>query len=343
MNERLDRRQLLEKLGRVTAGFLVQKIMLPYAVGVMSGISSRAVWDEWGPGADEEVRKAAERFDFAQMGGDRALELLGLRGRDTNLYAGPGHSLFPGQTHPADMYGLLTLGGYLGFAEAWREGRVHYETSLPAKLSGNLVFVGGSTSQVAPRVLLQYRGRDSDHLNRPEDAVLPLRFVGISDRDRVEERRQLLGDGQLVEGPVWGFEDRNGEPHFPSFDGYRRTSDLLLVTRLPNFLEDPSGKATQHSIVFLSGASGAGTRAIGVLMEDELLLRSIESQAGRYFQALIEVSVEYREGQIEPVRPLADPLVFSVSFPEETWPLAHRVAIQRLDELRHGYEAGLQA
>ena len=183
------------------------------------------------------------------------------------------------------------MGGYLGFAAAWKEGRVHYETSLPAKLSGNLVFLGGSTSQVAPRAILQYTGRDSDHLNRPEDAVLRLRFVGISDQDRVETRKQLLGDGRLVERPVWGFEDRNGEPHFPSFDGYRRTSDWLLVTRLPNFLEDPSGKGTQHSIVLVSGASGAGTKAISVFAEDEHLLKSIESQAGQYFQALVEVSV----------------------------------------------------
>lgn len=320
----------------VSRRWLLERILLPMAIALSV--------QKWGPRADEDVRRAAEDFHFgSRPPPHQALELLGLRHQTTHFFAGPGHSLFPGRTHPADEFGLLTIAGRAGFADALRKGRVHFDAELPADVSGSLVFVGGTNSQVIPRAVFQYEGPDSDHLNRPHDAILPLFFSGISDRDRVEKRKQILGDGRLAEGPVWGFEDRDGNVYKPRFSGdHRRESDWLLITRLANFLDVATGQ-TEHSIIYVEGASGAGTMAIEHFLDDEPLLKYIESRAGDQFQALIKVTeLEYRDRVVRP-RGLGDPRIVPLKIDQATYQRANAAAMQGLDRLHRDYRAGQPA
>ncbi len=190
---------------------------------------------------------------------------------------------------------------------------------------GDVILIGGPNSTPLTKIAWEFEGPDDRHLTRPQDAIVPLRFYGISDVDDPSMKRDVpIGWKMENVGPVatvnWYIIDtkhpRRTRRPVPSTEevttikgqrGYVPRDNYLLITSLPNFLS-PDFRDFQRlnpagwpHILVMEGNHGLGTRAVELLLTAEGLKPLQEAKAAlkgaREFQVMFHVSgIEESEG-----------------------------------------------
>lgn len=183
---------------------------------------------------------------------------------------------------------------------------------------GDVVLVGGPNSTPWTMLAWEFEGPDDRHLTRPKDAILPLRFYGISDVDDPSMKRdQRIGWKMENVGPVttvnWYIVDtkhprRTRRPMpFPNRQvvtskgdkGHIPRDNYLLITSLPNFLSPDIrdfrrlNPAAWPRILVIEGNHGLGTRAVELLLTSDGLRQLQETKTAlkgaTEFQVLFHV------------------------------------------------------
>jgi hypothetical protein len=100
-------------------------------------------------------------------------------------------------------------------------------------------------------------------INQEEIAAQALRFVRVG-RSYVPERESN-----------WGIIGPRGRRYYPtvSHDGFLVT-DYLLLTKLPNFLADPT-HGSENFIVNFGGTHGIAQRAVTLLLSNRALINKV--------------------------------------------------------------------
>ena len=135
---------------------------------------------------------------------------------------------------------------------------------------GSSICLGGPVSnKLAAKILGTGAGSEVLHSFRTgERARFPVSFSSLGSLEHAPHQRPQY---ELVLGDrVSSYEDRDDR-------------DILLLTSVPQFLS-PNYGVSNERITIVSGLHGSGTRAVGLLLEDEALLAMLE-QRTRSFQA----------------------------------------------------------
>lgn len=267
--------------------------------------------------ADRIARSLAlQRPDKSDL--DAALNLLGLTGSRVTIFATPGHFLYGQATHPADREAALYLSGTLGFSRSVRRGGNVVDNHIIPDFRGTQIIFGGANSQPWIRTIFEfefaYKGRghrkhqNPDYLVRRSDALIPLPYgptTNAADPAVPLTRMRAALGGKLGDPrPAWSFVGADPAIGRPLFKNGYRILDWLHLTRIRNFLSPEWGKpGDEGSIVYASGASGVGTRAVRLLFQPgvaqqlcDLLVDESE------FQILLPVEVGYSKSGMFPVR-----------------------------------------
>jgi hypothetical protein len=242
--------------------------------------------------------------------------LFGFRepGRFDYIYGRP---TYWGSYHPYHRLAGDALAAPLGLRDS-RDRPLQQPHGLPQQRKGDKVVFGGPNSTEETARAWGYAGRSHRELRRVKSS-LPLRWYGISaeselgteegvvivygmGKDRVAEtknwpivdvqrgtqlvsdRRPLTSDELSALPPLASPSDRARLP----------TTNYLVLTRLPNFLDSDFGTAGMEDFTLLvvSGVNGVGTRA-AELLPTQTGLQALEDLSrqvgvGQAFQALFE-------------------------------------------------------
>jgi hypothetical protein len=218
------------------------------------------------------------------------------------IIPGTHHYGFRDKVHPDDLQAAQSLTALS--RELFAPKRLEKVPGLvpTSNLEGTLVLVGGTTSNAASRLVLEYKQieREEDGFDQVSDPAVRLRFMPEADR-----KHALVQIARGDTEPDWGVLDAvTGERFGIDRDAQQRpVTDYLVVTVLPNFLTAHSF-ARGEKIVIFGGLHGAGTKASALLLEDADLLNRIRASVkeATAWQALIKVSrVEYKRTRPLPV------------------------------------------
>jgi hypothetical protein len=289
----ISRRNLLE-IGWMFVKAHIADSVISYVAGVASG----KTLEKTSATCDLQVRDFLESHaPFLGEPSTSALRLLGMDSRDLFFHAGPGHPMYSGLTHPADLAALVTIASAVGLQRLYSERRIRFEEAVPTDLGGTKLLFGGPTSQALARAIYEYDG-EGDSLRRRSDAILKMPFEALSDESQTERQWVLLPGGNRSLRPVWGFSDWEGQIHRPvSMRDGRLEKDILVLTRMRNFLAD-DWEDNESYLVHVIGASdvGAGTRAVESLIRDDELASNLESVLGSEYSVLFDVhDIPYRD------------------------------------------------
>jgi hypothetical protein len=272
------------------------------ATGVASGVSVGVTKVRLARSAASDFAAAKgwiSRAQAARASIRDTKRLLGFHHSDGVIYRSDNvHPLYgqPATIHPDNRRALLAAAGE-DYVLADSLGTVELQTRVGAQLDDNLVLIGSPTSEGISRLVFGYTLApevgdslilDAAPVDLPYRMLLDLEHVpGTAIARRYVENR-----GVTIR-PNWRIESDVGT-FIPELDddGWLRT-DYLLITRLRNFLT-PDGFARGHTVVSIAGTHGVGTRALGLLLNDNMLLREIGSVTRERdcpsFQALFRVS-----------------------------------------------------
>ena len=274
----MTRRSFLGKVGKAA-----RDVGVGIAAGAIGGgVAGFGVWS-WRD-AVEAHREWQKRDARQKKKEEKARELF------EELFGGPGelrHS-YDGN-HPDNAVAEKILRPVLGLYD--REPQPDYDGSnRKIDLEGPLVTFGGPNSTPLTALAWEFRGRNKRELDRDPDAVIPLRFYGMSnEKDQSLPRyriRYTRADKRSFPTIPWPFMDKmcpdnpvtpkpgkfleeimdqQGETrgvHLP-LDNY------LLVTRLPNYLGgDRQGMPSSWpQLLVFEGNNGIGTRGAELLWQ----------------------------------------------------------------------------
>jgi hypothetical protein len=301
------------------------------AIGATGSLAGGYIWDAWR--RETDVEKQAREMRFSAEPKLRDVEVLfaeafRLNGRTTQALS-PGRRTYNSRTgfHADNVAAARALSGPLGHLEFMDLNPT--DGTIDAMPAGDIILLGGPNSTPWTRIAWEFEG-DTDYTQRRrQNALLPLKYYGISDPSdpllKLSESQILEEVGWHMEGvgPIaasnWPFvrvDHRTGEHTLiqPTSDVGRLvrakdrhgnfklvpqlTQNYLLVTRIPNF---PSERFEQvlldrdewsYLIVF-EGNHGIGTRALELLLQSQAYndLLSLHEALGKSvaFQALFEL------------------------------------------------------
>jgi hypothetical protein len=227
----------------------------------------------------------------------RAKRLLGVSEPELFSYrVAANHPLYTrGDPHPDDRAALATVAEDDVY-DALTRKTLSLVPDVTVSLSDGLVLIGSPEAEAVTRLAFGYEAKTNGpgmmYVGAPID--LPYRWEEDPERVAARSSRFVAGRG-LVERPNWPIIDQRkarAKALFPVVrnDGLLAT-DLLLITRVPNFLSEiayQSGRA----IISFAGTHGTATRAVEKALHDERLLVQIAEAipvGTEAFQILIEV------------------------------------------------------
>ncbi|HWC28892.1 MAG TPA: hypothetical protein VG845_02310 [Dehalococcoidia bacterium] len=264
-----------------------------------------------------------EETGFRPQLSPEARDIFALDARPLSLKAGAeAQDPTLGRSNPDDVRAAAELAAMLGLLDRYESGELSVRYSLPLSLSSHIVSWGNPVSNVVARLIYQAKRIGGEQFRVVDPALdPPFRWVtDDAERASLEVGRRPLqywlrtADGRPVlrarrSNTVLVRETDAGPVVFePETDAAGNlTSDLLLVSRLPNILGNRE-PALENSIILFSGTHGPGSRASTMLLANtspsrkglEQLSLRIEKSGARWFQALFAVRLEQGEQYLEP-------------------------------------------
>lgn len=266
------------------------------AYGLLQGVGPNAwrtltklVPDEsWMP---NEVPTFQERFSPNALKAVKTL--FGDRGDIVKLVGGRAHYQYPNEMHPDDKWACDTIGKY---AEQLAEKYQYDPNYGDIASSGSFVCTGSPVSNAWSRLFLEYnyinRGNPAQGLTRIEKPRIDLPFAFELSQETIrhvaKQARHQTEIGRSVSN--WSIRTRSG--HVLSPDTKNRTSDFLLVTRIPNWREERSPHSDfKNTITIFGGTHGVGTAAVRLLLQDSKLLTKVimKTSETEFWQLLLTI------------------------------------------------------
>lgn len=232
------------------------------------------------------------------------------------------HSLHPvyftGKTvhHPDNLASLAAvLHDRVKPARVARSVEEHDQ--LEMSIGESILLVGGPVWEGVTRLVFGYQPDISAELGLACNGLgleLPYRWHVDAEKIRGKAQRFVkTPQGYVAEGePNWGITGPNNKIYFPTLDheGFLVT-DYLLLTKLPNFLSDPS-MGDERIIVNFGGAHGIAQRAAELLLASRPVIRKVSE--------VLAIDVERAS----------------------TWPVAYQ-ALFRVGDITHSKSRGSRA
>lgn len=229
---------------------------------------------------------------------DQIYSLLGIGGRiDLLNYRVAGHHpLYDiGDPHPDDRAALVAVARHGLKSLSGGAPTLTLVDRCQGSLADGLCLVGSPEAEIVSRLVFDYvprrDGQGMRYLGKTLD--LPYRWQEDATAVTATYARYVEGRGK-VSRPNWPIIDQRNSTHrsiFPAVDndGFL-ASDLLLITKLPNFL---SADALERgrSIVSIAGSHGTATRSVDIFLRDEVALRTVAQRLpadAQAFQVLLE-------------------------------------------------------
>jgi hypothetical protein len=207
--------------------------------------------------------------------------LLGIGEADLFAYrAAALHPLYDrGLPHPDDRAALISVSGD-EYRRAVRESELETVERLAMSLSDGMVLVGSPEAEGIARLAFGYRRRKDDQGMEFRRCPIDLPFRWEEDASQVQAtcRRFVPEKRGVVERPNWPLVDQRGSRDRRLYPRVRNDglldTDLLLITKVPNFLT-PIGYESGRSLISFAGTHGTATRAVDLLLNDRSQLRLI--------------------------------------------------------------------
>lgn len=248
------------------------------------------------------------------------------------------HPLYPvGTPHPDDLEAFAAILGT--DAKCWDQAvQWAAEGENTGQLSEGFVLIGSPEAEAITRLVFGYESRGAGRGMRHIGVGIPFPFRWEEDDSLVKASyKKYVPERGLVERRNWPVLDQRGDSIrsiFPRLDNKGMlTSDLLLISKIPNFLTVDSFQSGR-SIVSVAGTHGVGTRAIELLLRNRKLMAQIESDIGRsqqYFQVLLEVgNVKHDKKNGSRARRIDVRAVAPLDLPDRLWSSARREAEIRM-------------
>jgi NAD+ diphosphatase len=177
-----------------------------------------------------------------------------------------------GEPHPDDLAAFTAVAGH-ALATTAAPDRLVPVDELRVDLEAGLVLIGSPEAEAVTRLAFGYRSNAAAGGMTYQDPSTKLPYRWEEDASRVAAQcgRYVIGRG-LVRRPNWPIIDQTGPVERPVFPVVANNgllyTDLLLVTRIPNFLTR-AGCESGRSIVSIAGTHGVATRAVGLLVKDQ--------------------------------------------------------------------------
>lgn len=243
------------------------------------------------------ARQAEERRERNRI----AREVFGYDADGFSFMAGTIHPYWPKQSHPANLVARDALAGPTGLIDVLRRGKPRVEklrgSLIKADLRNNLVCLGGPPSNEVTQLVFEYEGPSAFRLRRPAGPAID-QWVWTFALDESEIPSVIGGwRGDKVQHaysvPNWYIRDKDGssvraeESDKPGI----YSSDLLLVTRVKNFLDREAFFAGRF-VTVASGTHGLGTVGVALLLQNAdilLEMRRAMNEGNGEFQALARV------------------------------------------------------
>jgi hypothetical protein len=268
----------------------------------------------------------------------QAKKLLGVADPDLFSYrVAANHPLYTrGDPHPDDRAAFASVAEDDLF-QALEQKTLSLVSDVSISLSDGLVLIGSPEAEAVTRLAFGYQAkRDGNgmmYLGAPVD--LPYRWEEDPERIDALSSRFVAGRG-LVERPNWPIVDQRSSRDKALYPVVRNdgllATDLLLITRVPNFLSDVAYQSGR-SIISFAGTHGTATRAVEKVLHDEQLLRRIAAEipvGTEAFQILIEVGDIYHDSALgSRARSLVLRDVQCFSRSEAAWRTATQVVAER--------------
>ena len=288
----MDRREFLENLVMGAGGSAACLAV----DGILRGVANPDAWStltKFIPiGTSLTERIPSEHLKAAKT-------LFGDRGELLNIVGGRAHYQYPKTMHPDDRWACEVVGQY-----AEQLAAQHEIEAEAAKLSsdGSFICTGSPVSNAWSRAFLQYtyvdQSKPGHGLYRlPHPALdLPFEFELRPEVIRRSTNSKLHGPEAGKQEWNWSIRDRSGHLFVPSTSGH--TSDLLLVSRIPNWLElRRPHKEFNNSVTIFAGTHGVGTSSVRLLLGDHELLKNLllKTSQYQYWQALFTIDGMQRD------------------------------------------------
>ncbi len=269
------------------------------AVGVLALVS------KYGATAVKSVYHALSSRRSASRIRTEALEILGVTSdhnisfRSDNVHPAYDHGHRVG---PDNAEALRALAGTALVAADARD-KLLLASDVFASLADSHVLVGGPVAEGLTRIVFGYAPEQANPA-QPSSArltadILPasLPYGLMCDKELLSATaaRYVRGVEGVVRQPNWYVSDSDGRPvRRPVTESTTGllASDLLLITRVPNFLS-LEGLDAGHFLLSIAGTHGIGTRSIDLVFRDEEVLRTLTVKLQSHpeaFQVLIEAS-----------------------------------------------------
>jgi len=233
----------------------------------------------------------SERFPSERL--KAAKTLFGDRGEMLKIVGGRAHYQYPKAMHPDDKWACEVIGQY---AEQLAEQHEVDPEAAKLSSSGSFVCTGSPVSNAWTRAFLEYtyidQSKPAHGLNRLPHPVLnlPFEFELRPEVIRHSAKSKLHGPEVGRQEWNWSIRDRSGHLFVPNTSD--RVSDLLLISRIPNWIESRSPhKEFRNSITIFGGTHGVGTSSLRLLLHDHDLLRNLllKTSPYEYWQALFTI------------------------------------------------------
>ncbi len=118
-------------------------------------------------------------------------------------------------------------------------------------------------------------------------------FAGLSKRRRDKIREQLAYQFSILEDE-WCITKGKEQVYRPVYNATMEVydRDYLMVLKIPSMFEE----ARANTDFIVAGCHGAATEGIGLMLEDESILKRVEEEIGSapYFQIIVEVDIGVR-------------------------------------------------
>lgn len=224
----------------------------------------------------------------------RVARLFGTRSQEVKLHSGMSHYKYKnGKQHPDDKWASDTIFAHAAAIASQVEYTPH---AIPGSVEGGFICTGSPVSNFWSRKFLEYEYIDPQKpelgLRRIENPKFRLPFEYELDAMVIsaatKEREHVSQYGKP--GPNWSIHVL-GEFVHPSI--LSSSKDFLVISRLPNHLEEPNGQENSQSnvVTIFGGAHGPGTSAIRFVLQNETILKTLEEKSSKYeyWQALITI------------------------------------------------------
>jgi hypothetical protein len=274
------------------------------ATGVLLGehVAGHVAYDALLQGMNPEFWKTFMRFfasddatfDDRHPGNLKAAKtLFGGSGDVLKLVGGRSHYQYLNSMHPDDKWGCETIWHYAACLARTQEA-----AQRPEQMDafGSFVCIGSPVSNAWTRLFLEYtyidKRKPGAGLVRLPTTRLKLPFEFVLSREMIQraaKRKAHRAEARRME-VNWSIRSRSGHILEPNTDD--KETDLLLVSRIPNWIEREATRgAAPATITIFAGTHGVGTSAVRLLLADSDLLRRILLKAAsvEYWQVLLTV------------------------------------------------------